>query len=145
MAARMTALASAGICAGRLGAGNDGQSVPKGVPYGVATHDTEGSAAIFSRAGVTAAITAGSVTVPDSGDHTTRAVVEVASPAPLTLVSISVALSDSVSGREKESLSVPPKRVPSTPTMTLRMTQAPSASHGRLTAQRDSAPTSDTP
>ena len=100
---------------------------------------TDSSAAISSSTGVISAATAGSVTLPVAGDHTMRT---AASPDPLggRVDSISVAVVDSVSGNEKESLNSPPSWVPMPITPAMAMNHAMSARTGLRTAHRERAP-----
>ena len=92
--------------------------------------------------GTIAAALVGSTAIPFAGDHKIFAVADVASEAwPLgILANSSVALSDSVSGNENESLSLPPNLPPSVNTIATNTNHAAIAAHGLRTAQRESPP-----
>ncbi len=123
------------------GAVASGQESPNGWPYGVTTHVTDGTAAIVVSRSVAAAWTAGSLTVPDSGLHTTFTVAVVsASSTPGIWPSSSCAAADSVSGSSNESLYDPPNRAASPPITSAITSHAATALHGRRTAHLDTAP-----
>lgn len=92
--------------------------------------------------GTTWAAVEASTAEPDAGFQITVAVSEFADSAalPLTCDSRSVAVLDSVSGSENESLSAPFFTVPRKPITTAMRTNARIAHPGLRTAQRDNPP-----
>lgn len=92
----------------------------------------------------TSVLTASSFTLPEVGDQTTVAVLELASWG-LTSSRKFCARADWVLGSENESLNLPSRVMAKNPAAPIAMTQTSSARIGRRMAQADSGPIADPP